>query len=196
MAVHLVSPGNAEASQPQFPRFRPDGQPPESSELEHPANVFPWYNLARLKGIQIKPVPAVDGRIALERVCEAIDERTRLVAVASVSFSPGFRFPLKALADYCRARGVLVLVDAAQSVGVLHTDVKALGVDAIAASAQKGLLALYADLGCEARRTADGQAVWRGELRARTCSDEGHLLGSDPGPVIGPGRRSLGFVKT
>lgn len=111
--------------------------------LEHPANVFPWYNLARLKGIRIKPVPAVDGRLTLERVCEAIDERTRLVAVASVSFSPGFRFPLKALADYCRARGVLVLVDAAQSVGVLHTDVKALGVDAFATSAQKGLLALY-----------------------------------------------------
>lgn len=45
----------------------------------------------------------------------------------------------------------------------------------------RALLALYADLGCEARRSADGRAVWRGELRARTCSDEGHLLGSDPG---------------
>lgn len=45
----------------------------------------------------------------------------------------------------------------------------------------RALLVLYADLGCEARRTADGRAVWRGELRARTCSGEGHLLGSDPG---------------
>jgi len=33
MAVHLVSPWNTEASQPQLPRFRPDGQPPESSHL-------------------------------------------------------------------------------------------------------------------------------------------------------------------
>jgi hypothetical protein len=45
----------------------------------------------------------------------------------------------------------------------------------------RALLALYADLSCEARRTADGRAVWRGELRARTCSAESHLLGSDPG---------------
>jgi len=45
----------------------------------------------------------------------------------------------------------------------------------------RALLALYADLSCEARRTADGAAVWRGELRARTCSAESHLLGSDPG---------------
>jgi len=29
MAVHLVSPGNTEASQPQLPGFGPDGQPPE-----------------------------------------------------------------------------------------------------------------------------------------------------------------------
>jgi selenocysteine lyase/cysteine desulfurase len=111
--------------------------------LEHPANVFPWYNLARLKGVKIKSVASVDGRVPLERVLEAIDERTRLVAVASVSFSPGFRFPVKQLSDYCRPRGVLVLVDAAQSVGLLHTDVKALGIDALAASTQKGLLALY-----------------------------------------------------
>jgi len=45
----------------------------------------------------------------------------------------------------------------------------------------RALLALYTDLSCEARRTADGLAVWRGELRARTCSAESHLLGSDPG---------------
>src|SRR5436305_14535328 len=33
VAVHLVSPRSTEASQPQLPRFRPDGQPPESSQL-------------------------------------------------------------------------------------------------------------------------------------------------------------------
>src|SRR5882724_1018166 len=33
VAVHLVSPWNTEASQPQLPRFRPDGQPPERPHL-------------------------------------------------------------------------------------------------------------------------------------------------------------------
>lgn len=45
----------------------------------------------------------------------------------------------------------------------------------------RALLALYADLSCEATRVADGRAAWRGELRARTCAAESHLLGSDPG---------------
>lgn len=53
------------------------------------------------------------------------------------------------------------------------------------------LLVLYADLGCEARRTADGRAVWRGELRARTCSAENHLLGSDPGTMQRLANRAL-----
>src|SRR5262249_16362716 len=35
--VHLVSPWNTEASQPQLPRFRPDGQPPERSKLANGA---------------------------------------------------------------------------------------------------------------------------------------------------------------
>jgi hypothetical protein len=34
VAVHLVSPWNTEASQPQLPRFRPDGQPPERPQLD------------------------------------------------------------------------------------------------------------------------------------------------------------------
>jgi cysteine desulfurase/selenocysteine lyase len=111
--------------------------------LEHPANLFPWHNLHRQKGIVVKSVAPVDGRIPLEAIADSIDTKTRVVAVASVSFSPGFRFALKPLADYCRARGVLLLVDAAQSVGILDTDVKALGIDAMAVSTQKGLLALY-----------------------------------------------------
>src|ERR1700751_5593362 len=39
--VHLVSPWNTEASQPQLPRFRPDGQPPERSKLTHPTIIAP-----------------------------------------------------------------------------------------------------------------------------------------------------------
>src|SRR5213082_4231406 len=34
VAVHLVSPWNTEASQPQLPRFGPDEQPPERPQLE------------------------------------------------------------------------------------------------------------------------------------------------------------------
>jgi selenocysteine lyase/cysteine desulfurase len=66
-----------------------------------------------------------------------------VVAISSVSFAPGFRFPIAELAAECRKRGVVVAVDAAQSVGVHETDVATWNVDALAASTQKGLMALY-----------------------------------------------------
>lgn len=111
--------------------------------LEHPANVFPWHNLARQRGISLKHVEAAAGKIPLERVLEAIDDRTRVVTVSSISFSPGFQFPIGKLGEHCRERGVLLIVDAAQSIGILDTDVKAMRVDALATSTQKGLLSLY-----------------------------------------------------
>lgn len=111
--------------------------------LEHPANVFPWHNLARQQGIRLKTIEPDAGRLRLERIIDAIDARTRAVTVASVSFSPGFRFPLAELGEHCRRRGVLLIVDGAQSIGILDTDVVASKVDALATSTQKGLLSLY-----------------------------------------------------
>ena len=113
------------------------------AELEHPANVFPWYNLARKHGVDVRTVPARDGHVPVDRIVEALGPRTRVVTVPSVSFSPGFITDVRALSVACRDRDVRLVVDAAQSVGVLHTDVADLGVDALAVATQKGLVACY-----------------------------------------------------
>ena len=112
-------------------------------ELEHPANVFPWFNVRHRQGVELRAVDPADGRIEIDRFAERIDDNTRLVTVPTVSFSPGFVTDVEALSRICRERGALLLVDAAQSVGVLHTDVEAMGVDALAVATQKGLLACY-----------------------------------------------------
>jgi cysteine desulfurase / selenocysteine lyase len=112
-------------------------------ELEHPNNIFPWTNLKRRLGIEIRDVRARDGRLAAEDVIAAIDGRTRLVTLCEVSFSPGLRADLKAIGKVTRARDVFLLVDGAQSVGIVHTDVEDTGIDGLAVSTQKGLLGLY-----------------------------------------------------
>lgn len=111
--------------------------------LEHPANIYPWYGVARKFGVTVKNVQASHGTVALERILDAMDASCRVVAVSSVSFAPGFCFPLAELGAECRRRGVLLIVDAAQSIGVLETDVAKWQVDALAASTQKGLMSLY-----------------------------------------------------
>ncbi len=112
-------------------------------ELEHPNNVYPWLNVRRRYGVELRAIPSREGRIPIDRMIDTIDARTRLVTVPSVSFSPGFLTPIRPLADACRTRGVFLLVDAAQSIGVMHTDVEAIGADALAVATQKGLLGFY-----------------------------------------------------
>jgi hypothetical protein len=43
------------------------------------------------------------------------------------------------------------------------------------------LLALYADLACEAKHATDGSLVWRGELRGRVCEQATNVLGTAVG---------------
>jgi cysteine desulfurase/selenocysteine lyase len=112
-------------------------------ELEHPNNVFLWYNLRKLRGIEVRAVEPADGRIPPDALASAMDGRTRLVTIPHVSFSPGFITDVRAIADAARARGALLLVDAAQSVGAVRCDVNELGIDALAVATQKNLLAFY-----------------------------------------------------
>jgi cysteine desulfurase / selenocysteine lyase len=111
--------------------------------IEHPANIFIWQALACAHGVVVKKVQQSNNRIALEALLAAVDERTRVITVSSVSFSPGLRFSLQELGAICRSRNVLLLVDGAQSIGVLSLDVIRDHVDALSVSTQKGLLALY-----------------------------------------------------
>ena len=73
----------------------------------------------------------------------AMDERTRLVTIPSITFAPGFVTDMKAIAAAARRVGALTLVDAAQSIGAHRTEVGELGVDALAVAAQKALLSVY-----------------------------------------------------
>ncbi len=111
-------------------------------EIEHPANFYPWLNLQRL-GVELRMVAARGGMVPVDEMASRIDSRTRLVTTATVSFSPGFRTDVAALGRACREQGVLFVVDAAQSAGVLATDVDRMAIDALACSTQKGLLGLY-----------------------------------------------------
>jgi len=112
-------------------------------ELEHPNNVFLWYNLRQTKGVEIRGVPPENGHIPVARMVEAMDHRTRVVTASHLTFSPGFITDIATLAREAHARGALILVDGAQSAGCFQTDVKSLDVDGLAIGTQKALLALY-----------------------------------------------------
>jgi cysteine desulfurase / selenocysteine lyase len=111
-------------------------------ELEHPNNVYCWLNL-RHRGVEVRLVSPQGERIPIDAMVSRIDARTRVVTASTVPFAPGFRTEVDRLGRACRERGVFCMVDAAQSCGVLSTDVAASQIDGLAVSTQKGLLGLY-----------------------------------------------------
>lgn len=110
------------------------------TSVEFPANVYPWQAL-RPTGVQVRTVLEEEGRIPLERVMEAIDSRTRVVAISSVQFASGFRTDLATLGELCQSKGVFLCVDACQSLGAFPIDVKAMNIDFLAAGGHKWLCA-------------------------------------------------------
>ncbi len=111
-----------------------------TTNVEFAANMYPWMAL-RSRGVQVRMVFEEDGRIPLERVFEAIDNRTRLVTISSVQFASGFRTDLATLGDFCQGKGVLLCVDAIQSLGAFPIDVQAMNIDFLAADGHKWLCA-------------------------------------------------------
>ena len=108
-------------------------------EEEFASNVAPWLNL-RSKGVRIIRYQQPDGRIDPADVEGAISDRTRLLSVSWVAFHSGWIAPLDALATLCRERGVLMVVDAIQGLGVMTMNMRSLGIDAVVADGHKWLL--------------------------------------------------------
>lgn len=113
-----------------------------TADLEHPNNHYPWRHLERL-GVALRYVPPHAGAIDAAAMVNAIDEKTRAVTAASVTFAPGSRTNLRTIGASARERGVLFVVDAVQSAGIMALDAEADMFDCLATSTSKGLLGLY-----------------------------------------------------
>jgi cysteine desulfurase / selenocysteine lyase len=113
------------------------GQRVVVAEDEFPSVVLPWTNRIR-DGIKLARVPVAREPDRTDILCDAIDSRTRVVAVSHVHWRTGTRVDISRLAASCRARDCRLIVDGVQAVGALEVDAE--GVDAYCASVFKWLL--------------------------------------------------------
>ena len=106
--------------------------------MEHHSNIVPWQILGKEIGIKLRVVPFNDdGELLMDEYEAMLNERTRMVSVVHQSNALGTVNPVAAMAELAHARGIPVLVDAAQSVPHMPVDVQALGADFLAFSGHK-----------------------------------------------------------
>ena len=108
------------------------------TEMEHHANIVPWQMVAAQTGAKLVAAPVGDdGELLLDALAGHINERTRMVAVVWVSNVLGTVNPVHELVRLAHARGVPILIDAAQAVQHIPVDVQELGADFLVFSGHK-----------------------------------------------------------
>jgi cysteine desulfurase/selenocysteine lyase len=110
------------------------------TEMEHHANLVPWQMAAEERGLSLKVIPFTDdGVLQVEKLPELWSDRVKLVAVTAMSNVLGTANPVSEIIAFAHARGVPVLVDAAQAAPHQKLDVQALDCDFLAFSSHKML---------------------------------------------------------
>lgn len=80
-----------------------------------------------------------DRRISPDLLWDLVDEHTRMILVSHVQSSTGFKTDLAELGRRCREKGIFLVVDAIQSIGLQPLDIPGWNVDAVCAASYKGL---------------------------------------------------------
>jgi len=108
------------------------------SAMEHHSNIVPWQILCEEKKAVLKAIPVNDeGEILFDEFEKLLSSKTKLVSVVHASNSLGTINPVKKIIDAAHQKGIVVMVDGAQSTVHLDIDVQEMDCDFFAFSSHK-----------------------------------------------------------
>jgi selenocysteine lyase/cysteine desulfurase len=114
---------------------------------EHQGGIYPWLLKSRRFGVKVVQIPlktAPDSTAEiLEQFNYAITPRTRVLSFCHIHYTDGTVMPVRELCQLARDKGIISVVDGAQSVGMLDFKISELGCDFFAASFHKWMCAPY-----------------------------------------------------
>jgi selenocysteine lyase/cysteine desulfurase len=125
-----------------------------STTTEHPGCLVPLHALAKRYGVKMN---LLSPPVTAEKVRALIGARTRLIALSHVDWTTGEVLPLEEICSLARENGALTLVDGAQSVGNMATNIPQTGAHMYAFTGHKWLLgpegigAFYVSPDCEVK---------------------------------------------
>jgi selenocysteine lyase/cysteine desulfurase len=115
---------------------------------QFPSNYYPWHRLQQDTRVNLRVVAAPDtrtnrGALWNERLLEAIDRNTKVVALGNVHWADGTLFNLNQIRKRTWEVGALLVIDGTQSVGALPFSVEEIQPDALVCGGYKWLMGPY-----------------------------------------------------
>ncbi len=109
------------------------------TEMEHHSNLVPWQLIAQRTGAEIAyvPVNGDEGLLDLSQLDSLLARRVKIFSMVHISNSLGTLNPVAEFCARARQRGIVTVVDGAQSAGHCPVDVQAIGCDFFAFSGHK-----------------------------------------------------------
>jgi cysteine desulfurase len=170
-----------------------------TSNVEHPA-IEACLRALQEQGLvdEVTYVPVgTDGRVEAKDMCHAIRENTVLVTLMLANNESGALQPVQAVAQHCRAKGILFHTDAAQAMGKIPITLSSMGYPDMVTlvghkiGAPKGVAALYVRQDCltEHHRTLPPSYGNGGILLIGGGQEGGRRAGTENVPyIVGMGR--------
>jgi len=115
------------------------------SDQEHPGGQSPWLNAAKRNGARVVtvkiPKPADSADEVMSVFLNALNRRTRILAISHMITGAGTILPVKQMCAEARSRGIFTILDGAQCFGQIPLDLHDLGCDAYTGCFHKWMLA-------------------------------------------------------
>ena len=121
-----------------FKDYLKEGDEVLLTESEHASNILPWFVLQNEIGIKVKYIPLnEDNEVVIENVEKVITDKTRVISIAAVTNVIGDIRPVRDIVNLAHKNNILVVIDGAQSLSHIKTDVILDDVDFLVGSAHK-----------------------------------------------------------
>ena len=120
-----------------------DGDNIITTNLEFIQVALPWCVMRKDKNIDIRVCKTEDNRFTAKDFAALVDDKTKLIVMSTLEWCNGWQTDLKELGDYCKEKGVYLVVDAVQQLGVTKIDTKACHIDILTSGGHKWLNSPY-----------------------------------------------------
>lgn len=120
-----------------------DGDNIITTNLEFIQVALPWCVMRKEKDIDIRVCKTPDNRFTVDSFRPLVDDRTRILVMSTLEWCNGWASDMKAIGEFCKEKGIFLVVDAVQQLGVTKIDTKECHYDLLVAGGHKWLNSPY-----------------------------------------------------